>query len=170
MWYVPGITAEFATSDVASCMLEQWRRTGNDLHSIRTTSSSVANRLFVNPAGADGIPGTADDDLRLSDSSAAIDAGGPVPNGNDFAEGLRPAGKGIDIGAYEHGTVAGVKVTHRGRGSTPGSARQKMSRGIVYYKSGQWPHDAVLYDFCGKPVGLSECRRLTQGLYVARRQ
>lgn len=30
---------------------------------------------FVNPAGSDGVPGTADDDLRLSGSSPCIDAG-----------------------------------------------------------------------------------------------
>ncbi len=39
------------------------------------TGNSAADPLFVNADGPDGIPGTADDDLRLSSGSPAIDAG-----------------------------------------------------------------------------------------------
>lgn len=63
---------------------------------------------FVDMAGADGVAGTVDDDLRFSAGSPAIDAGDDM-----FVEGeldidglLRIAGPRVDIGAHEFGSSA----------------------------------------------------------------
>ena len=92
-----------------SCIQGGWSGTGG--HNIN------ANPLFVNPAGADGIVGTADDDLRIPAGSPCIDAGDntAVPSGivTDLAGTPRfvddptvaDTGNGrcpiVDMGAYE---------------------------------------------------------------------
>jgi len=77
--------------------------------------------LLADPDGADGIPGTADDDLRLTSGSSAIDTGSnaAVPDDTfdvdrdgdtseplplDLARGDRFLGTGptVDMGAYEY--------------------------------------------------------------------
>jgi predicted outer membrane repeat protein len=62
-----------------------------------------SNPMFVNPAGADGIPGNMDDNYRLSTNSSARDVGdnsvaiGP----NDLDGNTRILGGTVDLGAYE---------------------------------------------------------------------
>ncbi len=66
---------------------------------------SGADPLFVNAAGPDGIPGTADDDLRLQTESPAINAGDPAFDPTtaaiDVAGAVRVQGCRVDKGAYE---------------------------------------------------------------------
>jgi len=59
-----------------------------------------------NPRGADGIPATNDDGLRLTAFSDAVNAGNNAASGltgvtNDFTGALRILGGVVDIGAYE---------------------------------------------------------------------
>ncbi len=61
--------------------------------------------LFVDPLGPDGLAGTEDDDLRLSNASPCIDLGTPDTTGLDLFHmdadgGMRIAGI-VDLGAYE---------------------------------------------------------------------
>jgi|GEM_PF-3325961 len=61
--------------------------------------------LFVSPLGVDGLPGTEDDDLRLSSTSPCIELGTPDTTGLglfhvDADSGMRLAGI-VDLGAYE---------------------------------------------------------------------
>jgi hypothetical protein len=73
---------------------------------------------FVDPAGPDGLPGTADDDLRLRGDSLCVDAGNSnllpadaadVDGDGDVLESLpldrdgarRVVGDSVDLGAYE---------------------------------------------------------------------
>jgi len=64
-----------------------------------------ADPLFVDADGPDNIPGTEDDDLRLSPLSLCIDAGDPdyvpEPNETDLAGKPRLRYGRIDMGAYE---------------------------------------------------------------------
>lgn len=66
---------------------------------------SGADPLFINAAGPDGIPGTADDDLRLQPESPAINAGDPAFDPTtaaiDVAGAVRVQGCRVDKGAYE---------------------------------------------------------------------
>ena len=61
--------------------------------------------LFVDPLGADGILGTLDDDLRLSDDSPLINAGDPAfipdPVASDLGGNPRVQGCRVDLGPYE---------------------------------------------------------------------
>ena len=61
--------------------------------------------LFADPDGPDNIPGTEDDDLRLSHISPCVDSGDPnyvpEPNETDRAGNARIANGRIDMGAYE---------------------------------------------------------------------
>jgi len=62
----------------------------------------TADPLFVDAAGTDGIPGTLDDDLRLQDSSPAIDSGTSAGAPADDIRGLpRPANGVVDRGGYK---------------------------------------------------------------------
>jgi hypothetical protein len=101
-----------------------------------------ADPLFVDTDGADGIPGTADDDLRLSAASPAIDAGlnawlpvdrldldgdrdldEPLPgdfDGNRRVFAARGGGAVVDMGAYEYGAPA--LPTQLERDETPRTA------------------------------------------------
>jgi len=69
--------------------------------------NSGADPMFADPLGPDGIAGTEDDDLRLSPSSPAINAGDPsfVPqlSETDLDGHARVLCSRIDIGAYEFG-------------------------------------------------------------------
>jgi hypothetical protein len=60
---------------------------------------------FVDPVGADAVPGSADDDLRLLPGSPAIDAGRddavPADVTGDLDGAPRIAGAAVDMGAYE---------------------------------------------------------------------
>ena len=60
----------------------------------------------ANPKGADGIPATADDGLRLNASAAPVDAGNNAATGlagvaTDFIRAARIQGSKVDMGAYE---------------------------------------------------------------------
>jgi hypothetical protein len=61
--------------------------------------------LFVDPEGPDGIPGTEDDDLRLTPSSPGVNTGDPAfilePGETDLAGQPRLQGCRVDMGAYE---------------------------------------------------------------------
>jgi predicted outer membrane repeat protein len=63
--------------------------------------------LFVDPAGADGVAGTPDDDLHVLSSSPAIGAGdnAPVIATTDLDGRARIIGTDVDMGVYE--TCAG---------------------------------------------------------------
>ena len=65
-----------------------------------------ADPLFRDPDGIDDIPGTEDDNLRLSTGSPCIDAGDPnyiaEPNETDLDGRPRIIGGRIDMGAYEY--------------------------------------------------------------------
>jgi hypothetical protein len=62
--------------------------------------------LFVAPDGPDNIPGTEDDDLRLSPISPCVNAGDPNfvpgPNETDLAGNPRLRHGRVDMGAYEY--------------------------------------------------------------------
>lgn len=63
-----------------------------------------ADPRFVDPDGADAIPGTLDDNLRLAVDSPCIDAGTMTGAPAHDRDGLvRPQGFRTDIGAYESG-------------------------------------------------------------------
>ncbi|MFM9957367.1 MAG: right-handed parallel beta-helix repeat-containing protein [Phycisphaerales bacterium] len=106
-----GVKFGTGTINVASSCIEGWN--GQFL----SVSTFDADPLFVNAAGADGITGTEDDDLRLSAASPCIDRGnnGLVPAGvvfdlaglprfRDFT-GVPDLGVGpapvVDLGAHE---------------------------------------------------------------------
>jgi len=81
--------------------LPAWQTaTGNDMHSKRLTATE-ANNLFVNPAGADGIINTLDDDLSLKAGSIAIDKGEAMPGLFEDHKG-NPRDATPDIGAFEY--------------------------------------------------------------------
>ena len=64
-----------------------------------------ADPLFVDADGPDDIPGTEDDDLRLSAGSPCINTGDPdfvpEPDETDIDGDARVIGPGVDIGADE---------------------------------------------------------------------
>ncbi|MBN1510151.1 MAG: hypothetical protein JW955_25110, partial [Sedimentisphaerales bacterium] len=63
------------------------------------------NPIFADAAGADDLPGTEDDDLRLLPGSPCVDAGdsGALPQmlAQDLAGGDRIVGACVDMGAFE---------------------------------------------------------------------
>lgn len=67
--------------------------------------NSPLDPLFADLDGADNLPGTADDDLRLSDESPCINSGDPAtvidPADLELALAPRLSGCRVDIGAYE---------------------------------------------------------------------
>ncbi len=63
---------------------------GGPITASNLAASSADSAGLVNPSGADGTPGTADDDLRLAPGSPAIDAGNNA---------LLPAGIALDLAA-----------------------------------------------------------------------
>lgn len=69
-----------------------------------------ADPLFVDPAGADGTLGTADDDLRLRPYSPCLNGGDPAGDYSgrtDLAGGPRVRYGRADMGAYEAFPIAG---------------------------------------------------------------
>ncbi len=90
---------------------------------------------FRDPLGADGIAGTADDDLRLASGSPCIDVGdelaldpAPVPSGRtaDLDGTPRIYGARIDLGAYEFSGPFVLYVdAAQGNNSYGGGTRQK---------------------------------------------
>jgi len=89
--YLENGTAEINYSDIEGV----WTGAGN-IH---------AEPRFLDPIGADGAKGTADDDLRLSMSSPALDAGNnaalPPSAVGDLDGKSRIANARVDMGAYE---------------------------------------------------------------------
>ncbi|MHC4462699.1 MAG: right-handed parallel beta-helix repeat-containing protein [Planctomycetota bacterium] len=75
--------------------------------------------LFRNPDGNDDIPGTEDDNLRLSAASPCIDAGDPNyiagPNETDLDGNPRVINGRIDMGAFEYSSpiLAEVRIVPR---------------------------------------------------------
>jgi len=88
------------TSVISHSRIEGW--TGE----LGGIGNSGDDPLFADAAGADGIVGTLDDDLRLTSGSLSIDAGenGALPPGSDFDLDGNPRviGAFVDIGAYEY--------------------------------------------------------------------
>ncbi len=83
-----------------NCLVQGW--TGR----FGGTGNSGADPLFIDPIGPDGIPGTGDDDLRLSPGSPGINAGILDPTGlgsTDLDGHARMLCGRVDIGAYEFG-------------------------------------------------------------------
>lgn len=95
-----GVRADFgATLEIDYSIVEGWSgRFGGD-------GNFGADPLIANLFGPDGVPGTADDDARLSPGSPAIDAGFPsvylLPT--DLEGHSRQLCGAVDIGAYEFG-------------------------------------------------------------------
>lgn len=89
------------TPDVHFTIVEGW--TG-EMGGIGNSGDSPR---FVNPIGPDGVPGTIDDDLRLSSKSPAIGAGDPEfmpePGQRDLDGHARVLCDRVDMGAYEFG-------------------------------------------------------------------
>ncbi|MCK4343343.1 MAG: right-handed parallel beta-helix repeat-containing protein [Phycisphaerae bacterium] len=89
----------YGTSSVVtySCIQGGWSGTGN----------IPGDPLFVDPDGPDDIPGTADDNLRLSDGSPCINTGDPgfvpEPAETDLDGHARVLCDRVDMGAYEFG-------------------------------------------------------------------
>lgn len=80
---------------------------------IISTANPFVNS--ANPAGADGILGTADDGLYLTDTSAAVDAGSNAAFDStitfDFGGQSRIVNDTIDMGAYETQSTNSTPVT-----------------------------------------------------------
>jgi parallel beta-helix repeat protein len=81
---------------------------------------------FVDPNGADGIPGTEDDDLHLSEGSPCIDAGAPGPENQDD-DGTRN-----DMGAYG-GPMAAV-----------GGVGTRAEAGFIFTTIGNIPTSEII--------------------------
>jgi len=76
-----------------------------NLQGISGEGNLANDPLFVNeinPAGTDGIFGTADDGLTLSSCSPAINVGTTSSNSNDILGNTRIANTIVDMGAYEY--------------------------------------------------------------------
>ncbi len=100
---------------------------------------------FVNaasPVGTDGIWGTGDDGLRLTQCSPAINAGdnSRIPSGitTDFASALRVQQTNVDMGAYES-AYAGVGFNPFVTLSTAPTPAQCGSSTIAFYANLQSP-------------------------------
>ena len=80
-----------------SCVQDGWPGEGN----------IDADPLFADPDGPDGVPGTEDDNLRLSPGSPCINTGDPEfmpePNETDLDGHARLLCSIVDMGAYEFG-------------------------------------------------------------------
>jgi hypothetical protein len=91
----------FGTLDINHCLIEGWSGLYGGV------GNSGDDPLFVDALGLDGLPGTGDEDFRLSAESPAIDAGdpayAPVPGATDLDGVPRVLCDRIDIGAYEYG-------------------------------------------------------------------
>lgn len=87
-------------------------------HDLRSDHVIDMDPLFANPSGPDLINGTLDDDLRLLQSSPAIDAGNgpllPEGAGTDFLNQPRITGIEVDIGAIEGFIPATFALLHPG--------------------------------------------------------
>lgn len=72
---------------------------------------------FADADGADGVGGTADDNVRLTAGSPCVDAGSATgASGHDADGAARPQGQQVDIGAYEFSggrPASGLTVTVR---------------------------------------------------------
>jgi hypothetical protein len=94
--------------DIGFCCVQGW--TGG----FGGTGNIGDDPVFVDADGLDGVPGTSDDDLRLSAASPCIDAGDPdftpAPGDTDLdgrKRGWDGNGTGtaiVDMGAYEFGS------------------------------------------------------------------
>lgn len=117
----PGVSAfvlALGMITLDQCCVERWDGT------LPGNGNFDLNPLFIDADGADGISGTADDDLQISAGSPCIDAANAAflpPDTNDldddgdmaellphdFAGADRFRDCGLDIGAYEHqGAIA----------------------------------------------------------------
>ena len=132
----PAFGQTTSTLTIANCIL--WDG-GNEIRNVGQSTVTVtctdvqggskdpanlnADPLFVLPAGADGIIGTEDDDLRLKPSSPCIDRGDSALLPEDFVDAdgdgnlteplpvdldnnTRITGAAVDMGAYEGQSAA----------------------------------------------------------------
>jgi hypothetical protein len=103
-----GTHYNFNTPIISYCIIEGSGGSGAGWNTLLGTDSGNnldADPLLVDADGADNIPGTLDDDLRLQTGSPAIDTGNDaaLPGGvtTDMDGNSRILGAHVDIGAYE---------------------------------------------------------------------
>lgn len=115
--YCPGESSPALTGCIVWGNSADWiRRFGEATALVSVSYSNIkggwpgvgnidADPLFADPDGPDNIPGTEDDDLRLSLFSPCVDAGDPnyvsEPNETDLAGNARIVNGRIDMGAHE---------------------------------------------------------------------
>jgi len=104
-----------------------------------------ADPRFRDPNGADDVPGTLDDDLRLPVGSPCIDAGNqelvPEAVSTDLAGQPRVAGAEVDMGAYEFDGpynyyVDAIAGDDTFEGYSPSQAFATIERGIAAAQDG----------------------------------
>jgi hypothetical protein len=92
------------------CCVQGWSKSLGAEDALTGKGNLDSDPLFVQAAGADGIAGTQDDDLRLQASSPCLDQGDntalPPEVLTDLEGRPRILNRTVDLGAYESGTVA----------------------------------------------------------------
>jgi hypothetical protein len=108
-----------------------------------------ADPLFVNPSVDPAVA-----DFHLKAGSPAIDAGTTVgAPAIDFDGNPRPAGAGIDIGAYEYGAGSAVRPAHADRAAAPAAIAviPNLRTGSVHIRLAS-PGDIAVFTINGSRV------------------